>query len=923
MPSRLPDAGATGSSDAASPLVQAGERAAGRSLRALLEAIGDSLWDWNLITNETFFSRRYKKILGYAEHEMGQHIDDWLSHVHPDDVGHAMAATRRHLEGQTPDYEDEHRMRCRDGSWKWVRSRGAVVERNADGQPIRMMGLITDITQNRQLTDQLKESHTLLSNFSRYLPGVFYQFQRFPDGRFCFPYASQAVVDVFGIQPEQLREDASALFSKIHPDDVPAMVNGVRISAMELSQWHHEYRVLQTDGTARWYVGNATPEHMTDGSILWHGFLSDITERKQAEERAYKAEQQIRLILKASNQGLYDINILTGEGQYSPEYARMLGYDADEFASQPEFWNNFWKSGIHPDDIPRLKTALRNHIKAEDGSDYQAEFRQKTKSGEWIWIMSRGRIVERDSQGRAVRMQGTHIDITERKVSEEMLRVNQELLQASKDRYKLLARELDILINNAPVGIMFVSDGVIIRANKVLADLCRFDDVQAMIGKKTTFLYADENDYHAFGAQVIPQLQRDEPVEIEWQVKRISGEPFLARIAGRALPPENYVRGTVWMMEDITDQRRTMDALKQSEQRLQRLINSSLIGIAQGGENGQLNDVNDVFAQLCGHTREHLLSRQRVWEFLLSEADILVCQHAYAELLSAGTTAPFEVTLKHPGGHDIPILVGLSHLENSRSEWVVFAMDISERHRINQLKSEFISVVSHELRTPLTSIRGSLGILDSGIAGVLPEKVGQLIKIAHHNSLRLIDLVNDILDMDKLVSGKMRFKSEPVDLVSLVAGAVEANQAYAQTLKVSLRFVASIETAWVLADSDRLMQVMANLLSNAAKFSPEGEVVDIEIAGISRDEHSSYRITVSDKGPGIPPEFQSHLYEPFTQADGTDTRRQGGTGLGLPITKTLVEKMNGQLGFTTGSGSGTQFWCEFFCSTGTKTDQIK
>ena len=803
MPNRLDpiSESSEAAANATSTSLQTGVLVSASSLRTLLEAVGDSLWDWNLLTNEAFFSRSYKQILGYAEHELGNHINEWIDRLHPDDAQEAMRATRLYLEGEIPQYEHEHRLRCRDGNWKWLRSRGTLVERTIDGQPARMIGLVSDITENHRLTDQLKQSHTLLSNFSQQLPGMFYQYQRFPDGRSCYPYVSDAVTAIYGVTAEQIRYDASLVLAKIHPDDLVAIREAGYISATMLTPWHQEYRVIGVYEEERWYVGDATPEKLSDGSILWHGYLNDITERKHAEQRAQNAELQIRLILEAANQGLYDVNVQTGETKFSVEYARMLGYEPEEYAEFQQLWGNFAQVGVHPEDIQALKQALRNHLRAPEQidaqgksillTDYHAEFRQRTKSGEWKWIMSRGRVVERDKQGHALRMQGTHIDITEQKVSEETLRINQELLQASKDRYKLLARELDILINNAPVGIMFVSDGVIILANQALAELCNFPDAQAMIGVKTSFLYCGEDDYQAFGQRVIPQLIADERVELEWTVKRITGETFLARIAGRALPEENYVRGAVWMLEDI-----------------------------------------------------------------------------------------------------------------------------SERHRINKLKSEFISVVSHELRTPLTSIRGSLGLLDAGVAGVLPAKAAQLIKIAHSNSCRLIGLVNDILDMDKLVSGKMRFKEEFVDLLALINSAIEANAAYALSLKVSLQFSTDVSSAWILADHDRLMQIMANLLSNAAKFSPEGEAVQIRLlhqslADVGGDSGHSYRIEVSDHGPGIPKAFQAHLFEPFTQADGTDTRQQGGTGLGLPITKTLVEKMHGRLGFTTTEGKGSSFWVEF------------
>lgn len=769
------------------------------------------------------------------------------------------------------------------------------------------------VTQDSHPSDQaelmlLRRSHTLLSNFSRCLNGMFYQYRRYPDGRFCLPYASDAVEEFFGVKADSLREDASILFARIHPEDLPKMIAGVRLSFADLTPWHQEYRIISPDKADRWVVGDATPERLPDGSVLWHGFLSDNTERKLTEQRLLAAERQRRLVLKASNQGLYDINLQTGVGNFSPEYTRMIGYLQSDFPSPQQFWDYFWGSAVHPDDVQNLKQAYKAHAKSLGNSDYHAEFRQKNRAGEWRWIMSIGSIVEWDGKGKPLRMVGTHIDITERKQTEEMLRQNQELLETNKNRYKELARELEILITNAPVGIMFVSDGVIVRANKALAELCRFPDPRAMIGVETTFLYQGREDYQAFGERVTPGLLADEPVELEWELRRFNGERFIGRVAGRALPTESYVRGAVWMIEDVTEQRMTLDALRTSEQRLQRLMNSSLIGIIQGNDTGQILDVNDVFIQFSGYDRDFLLTEEKnAWDTLLSPQDLKICQQAYRELINTGTTAPFEIMLQQGENIGLPILVGLSHLENSEREWVAFAMDISDRLRMNRLKTEFISVVSHELRTPLTSIRGSLSLLESGVSGTLPKQAEHLIRIAHNNSKRLITLVNDILDMDKLASGKMIFKSEPLDLVALVQTAIESNMSYAASLKVSLVLDNHPQQAWILADHDRLMQVMANLISNAAKFSREGQVVLLRVMG----KGPRYRVEVRDKGAGIAPEFQEHLFEPFTQADGTDTRQKGGTGLGLSITKAMLEKMHGQIGFASALGEGTTFWFEF------------
>jgi PAS domain S-box-containing protein len=232
--------------------------------------------------------------------------------------------------------------------------------------------------------------------------------------------------------------------------------------------------------------------------------------------------------------------------------------------------------------------------------------------------------------------------------------------------------------------------------------------------------------------------------------------------------------------------------------------------------------------------------------------------------------------------------------------------DISERKNIDRMKSEFISTVSHELRTPLTSIRGSLGLLESGVLGELPPKALNLIKIANKNSQRLVMLVNDILDMDKLVAGKMTVLSEKVNLLEIVKNAIEANSAYAASYHVRYQLVLVQHQMGIMvkADANRLMQVLTNLLSNAAKFSHSNNVVDIRFFR----EADFFRVEVEDRGDGIPNEFKSQIFGAFSQAGSANTRQQGGTGLGLNISKRLVCHMGGDMGYHSEVGKGTTFW---------------
>ena len=268
-----------------------------------------------------------------------------------------------------------------------------------------------------------------------------------------------------------------------------------------------------------------------------------------------------------------------------------------------------------------------------------------------------------------------------------------------------------------------------------------------------------------------------------------------------------------------------------------------------------------------------------------------------------------EVTGRRKDGSVFPMDLAVSEIRTEATRMFTgIVRDITERIKIERMKSEFVSTVSHELRTPLTSIHGALGLIAGGAAGELPAQAKSLVDIACKNSERLILLVNDILDMEKIVSGKMAFSMSPVDLVSLVQNAMEASRAYGEQVNVRFMLADPFPSSCVVsADPDRLMQVMANFLSNAAKFSPPGEVVSISVSG----NGEKARVAVTDHGPGIPEAFRDKIFQKFSQADSSDSRQKGGTGLGLSISKALVERMGGKIGYETEAGKGATFFFEF------------
>ncbi|MDX2212891.1 MAG: CHASE4 domain-containing protein [Oculatellaceae cyanobacterium bins.114] len=275
--------------------------------------------------------------------------------------------------------------------------------------------------------------------------------------------------------------------------------------------------------------------------------------------------------------------------------------------------------------------------------------------------------------------------------------------------------------------------------------------------------------------------------------------------------------------------------------------------------------------------------------------------HYIQQALHTGEMQVYEYQLLYEDGmrdYEARVIV------SGEQEVLTIVRDITDRKKMERLKNEFVSVVSHELRTPLTSIRGSLGLMLGGVTGPVSEEARSLLDIACRNSDRLILLINDILDIEKIESGAIDFNLEPIELEPLVEQAIAANRAYGDQFTVEFVVRETIPGVYVKADGDRLSQVLTNLLSNAAKFSRPHSTVDITI---SRHQES-IRVAVTDQGYGIPTEFHNRIFQKFAQADASNSRQKGGTGLGLSISKAIIEKLGGQIGFQTELGTGTMFY---------------
>lgn len=363
------------------------------------------------------------------------------------------------------------------------------------------------------------------------------------------------------------------------------------------------------------------------------------------------------------------------------------------------------------------------------------------------------------------------------------------------------------------------------------------------------------------------------------------------------------------IIRDVTESKQIADALRDSEAQMRQLTDNVPALIAYVDRDRRFRFHNKAYEEVFGLPRAKIQGKTMLE--VMGAALYGEVREKVDEVL-AGYAVRYEREHTTPSGERREYV--MSYLprygeEDDEDRIVGFfslGTDISELKRIDRMKSEFVSTVSHELRTPLTSIRGSLGLITGGVAGVLPEKARSLVEIAKNNCERLIRLINDILDSEKIESGKMQFDLRPMEVLPLLEQALADNQGFAAQHKVKLVLQAPRQALRVNVDSDRLLQVMTNLLSNAIKFSPADGTVRVLLG-----RHAGrVRVEVSDDGPGIPEEFRARIFQKFSQADSSDTRQKGGTGLGLNIVKAMVERMEGSIAFASRLNVGTTFYFE-------------
>jgi PAS domain S-box-containing protein len=412
-------------------------------------------------------------------------------------------------------------------------------------------------------------------------------------------------------------------------------------------------------------------------------------------------------------------------------------------------------------------------------------------------------------------------------------------------------------------------------------------------------------DDRALYNQITTQSLRTlEPFAHEWRIITPSGKIKWVRANSR---PERRQNGEIaWygVVLDITDLKQAEVALRESEERFRHAFHDAPIGMALLGLDNRWLQINPVLGEMLGYSESKLLTLSA--SELVYPEDVNQFHHCIEQVFTnENRNAQIELRYLYNGGRIAWGLTSLSLVRDFHNQplyYVVQIQDITEQHAIEQMKNEFVSIVSHELRTPLTAIRGFLGLLNTGIYDNKPEKAKRMLQQALTNSDRLVRLVNDILDLERLSSGRVQLVREICNAEDLMQRAVEGVQSIALGAAITLSMTPTNACVW--ASSDLIIQTLTNLLSNAIKFSPPHSVITLS----AKLQSDSVLFQVQDQGRGIPADKLETIFERFQQVDISDARATGGTGLGLAISQSIIQQHDGSIWAESTLGEGSTFY---------------
>ena len=630
---------------------------------------------------------------------------------------------------------------------------------------------------------------------------------------------------------------------------------------------------------------------------------SALAERRRSETPMSPpyGETRHQLALQAAGDGIWEVCLSTGAVHISPQCEIMLGYAPEEITAHVRQWQSL----VHPEDVVAAERAVADHL-AGRSPTLRVEFRMRAKSGDWVWILVRGRVVERDGAGRPVRVIGTYSNVTPRRRQEEELRQHEA-------RHRLIARATNDIFWDVDLVHKRIDWG---------------DALQPLLGYAPdavppTLQWWRDHVHPDDRAHVISRISSAvDSGAASWseEYRFLRADGTYATVLDRGFIVRNAAGQAIRMvgvMIDLTALRQRERELQASENRYRTVVESVAEIIFQTDAEGRWTFLNPAWTEVTGFSIDEALGRPFLDFVHPDDREHNAAQ--YRSLLESGQDhTRHEVRYRTKDGGErwvevfarvmrdengavsggLGILKDITHLKLAEAE---LRRAKEEAEAANRTKSEFLANMSHELRTPLNAIIGFSEIIRDALMGPLEVRYREYARDIHASGEHLLNIVNDILDLSKVEVGRLELKEEPVDLHELAEACLRLIRPRATDGNIRLHADVPADLPRMRGDPLRLKQILLNLLSNAVKFTPAGGRVDVSVT-VSR---AGVCLKVADTGIGMRPEDIPIALESFRQLENPTARRYEGTGLGLPLARAFTVLHGGVLDVESELGVGT------------------
>ena len=861
------------------------EQALGESqqqLNMVLERTGTGIWDWDLESGDVRFSSGWYTMLGFEPDAFPASLATWERLVHPDDRVSAWEAVNRMRASrdEAQPYDTVFRMRTQSGDWRWINARAAVVRRDAQGRPARVVGTHVDLTERRKFEHALHGEQEKLAGLFRIAPiGIAMAVDRVlveVNDRFC-ALTGYRRDELVGHGTRLLYPD-QAEYERVAHSKYQAGA-GDSISEIE-TRWRRK------DGRLIQVVLNATSLDCAEGTRAITLTVLDVTERRQIESALRASEEAYRLATEATQEGIWDWDIPSGSVQYSPAWVRLLA-----LGQVPPHYDS-WAERVHPEDWPEVERSLQEHL-AGTGNLWQMEHRVGLPSGEWKWVLGRGRVVKRDPLGGPLRMVGTMMDISERKAAELERAVLSDTLEASLNEIYLFDAAT-FLFRYANEGAR-KNLGYSLETLRTLTPL----DLKPRVTPAAFQGVLEPLQSGQRKVQVFESVHRRAdgslyPVEVHLQLFRHGGDGVYLAV-----------------IQDTTERKQAEAQLRASEERFRFWVEATDAVFWVADPAGALTEPSPSLERLTGLGLHEALGHGRLSAIHPDDREVYAASLAAAFASSETYEAQFRYWDTRAATYRWYLERGVPHRDDDGAirGWLGAGVSIDRQKRAEaaqqdllRRKDEFMAMLGHELRNPLTPIRNANALL--GTRAGTDRTLVWVHGIIERHTNHLVRLVDDLLDVSRLLRGKIALQCAPIDVAALLRQIVDSHGPQIAASAHRLMLSVPDQTLPIDGDAVRLTQVFDNLIGNALNFTPEGGSIQLsaERAGCH------VVIRVRDSGIGIPGDLLPHVFDAFAQGERALDRAEGGLGIGLTVARQLVELHGGEIeARSEGAGRGSEF----------------